>query len=211
MPKTISYSDLPEFEQPIAKQQTLRPGNRPGSIAHVMPFDSKTDTNTIFADTPSLLTPKAVAHELVHQIQRQAGGEAKEVDSGGLINQKDPAQWKALYDKTYGYGGTEGLAKVPSIGTLNAEQQANIPLNYMTAMDDMLSKPVTDQTLQSADALNSAYARPMHQLASMARPGNTIDTEPQPPGPPPSVLTGMIKPLPDVGGQTLYKTIRGQQ
>lgn len=191
--------EIPEFEKPIAAKQTLVPGNQKGSIAHVAAPSSTEDTNKIFVDNQARFGAPEEAHELVHQIQRQAGGQQKYPDSRPLLDQSNP-QWKSIYDKTYGYGGTEGLAKTPSISTLNAEQQANIPMNYMNAMDAMRSKPVTAQTLQSADTLNSAYARPVQQLVNMARPGNTIDTEPQPPGPPPSVLTGMIKPLEAIGG-----------
>jgi len=196
---------MPLFLQPLAYKNYLAPGANGGNggsgvIAHVTPFNSKQDTNTVFVDDTNKFTPGVLAHELTHQAQRQAGGiVAQPKFHGALSNQE--------YGSNFEYGGLEGLKALPSISKLNAEQQANIPQDYMAEMQDWTTRQVTPAMLRGADALNDAYARPMRQLANMANPSTTsIDTTPAAPGPPPAALTGMIKPLPEIGGKTLYRS-----
>jgi hypothetical protein len=51
----------------------------------------------------------------------------------------------------------------------------------------------------------AAYARPIQQLANMANTSkDTINVTPQAPGASPAALTGMIRPLPQIGGPTLF-------
>jgi hypothetical protein len=199
LPPDTSLAAMPDFEQPVASTLSLLPSNDPEAVAHVFADDDK----HIYVDRPQLLSNPVLAHEVVHQIQNRAGAD----------NTVEPTA------SSYDYGGAAGLAKTPSISTLNDEQQANIPRDYMFNMDmykQQLANPqagkikgglripsVTD-TLKEADRMNSSYARPLHQLANMAnQSSDTIDTTPQPPGPPPAVLTGMIKPLPEIGGKTI--------
>lgn len=183
---------LPVFEQPIARNLQVVRGNMPDSIAHTTasgPLQQITgDANRVFVDDPARMTEPIMAHEVMHKIQQQAG------------NFKDTG------DASYDYGGIRGLQHLSSISKLNPEQQANIPQDYQTQMNAWTNGHITPKVLQQADALNAAYARPIHQLANMAGSGNTIDTTPAAPGPPPAALTGMIKPLPEIGGPTLYRS-----
>ena len=181
---------LPLFEQEAAKGLKVVRGNASDSIAHttgtgVLPTIMGTD-NKIFVDDPSRMSEPILAHEVMHKIQQKAG------------NFKDTG------DSNYNYGGMAGLKATPSISTLNPEQQANIPQDYMSQMNAWSKGKVTPQILRQADQLNSAYARPMSQLANMA--SDSINTTPAAPGPPPAALTGMIKPLPEIGGNSLYRS-----
>lgn len=180
---------LPLFEQPMAQHLKLARGNE-DAIAHttgsdVLPRIMGT-ADKVFVDDPSKMSEPILAHEVMHKIQQKAG------------NFRDTG------DSSYDYGGLEGLKHLPSISKLNPEQQANIPQDYMTQMNAWAKGRVTPQILQQSDQLNQAFARPVQQLAAMARPGDTIDTTPAAPGSPPAALTGMIKPLPEIGGKSLY-------
>jgi len=181
---------LPLFEQPIARNLKLARGAEGDSIAHttgsgVIPHILGT-ADKVYVDDPTRMTEPILAHEVMHKIQQQAG------------NFKDTG------DSSYDYGGLEGLKKMGSISSLNPEQQANIPQDYQAQMAAWSKGRVTPQILQQADQMNAAFARPIQQEAAMARSGDTIDTTPAAPGPPPAALTGMIKPLPEMGGKSLY-------
>jgi hypothetical protein len=178
---------LPLFEQQAAKGLKVVRGDSPDSIAHttgsgVFPTLMGT-ADKVFVDDPSRMTDAILSHEVAHKIQQKAGN-------------FQPGQ------DNYNYGGLKGLEGLSSISKLNPEQQANIPQDYMSQMNAWTKQAVTPQILRQSDELNSAYARPMHQLANMAQDG--IDTTPAAPGPPPAALTGMIKPLPEIGGKSLY-------
>lgn len=180
---------LPLFEQQAAKGLKVVPGSYSDSIAHttgsgVIPKLMGT-ADKVFVDDPSRMSEPILAHEVMHKIQQKAGNFQPGVDG-------------------YNYGGLQGLKALPSISKLNTEQQANIPQDYQSQMNAWTNHQVTPQVLKQADELNSAFARPVRQLAAMAQPGNTIDTTPAAPGPPPAALTGMIKPLPEIGGKSLY-------
>lgn len=177
---------LPLFEQPISRNVKVVPGNRADSIAHTNGL-----TDRVYVDDPKLMTEPIMAHELMHQIQRQSGAMPR-FGTGG--------------SPEYDYGSVAGLKNLRSISQLGLEQQADLPRNYQEQMQEWSKGRVTPQILQNADQMNDAFARPIRQEASMARPGNTIDTTPAAPGPPPAALTGMIKPLPEIGGQTLYRS-----
>lgn len=198
---------VPEFERPIANTQTLVNSSASsgaynadaGSVAHVAPFASKTDTNKVYIDDPNNFTPPDLAHELVHQIQRQAGSQVKQVNTAPILAQKNAVKQKALYDATYGYGGAQGAKNLKSISTLNTEQQGNLVSDYMKQYTAGMQEGVSDP--DAMDKLNAAYQRPLQQLANMARSGNTIDTIPAAPGPPPSGIagSGLVKPLAQIG------------
>ena len=180
---------LPAFEQPIANTLKVVRGNSPDSIAHttgsgILPHIMGT-ADKVFVDDPARMSEPILAHEVMHKIQQKAGNFM-------------PGQDK------YSYGGISGLEKLPSISKLNPEQQANIPQDYMSQMNAWTKQAITPKVLQQADQLNGAYARPVHQLANMA--DDQINVTPQAPGPPPAALTGMIKPLPEIGGSTLYRS-----
>jgi hypothetical protein len=195
---------VPEFLRPTASKQTLVNdsavgGASSGSVAHVAPFGAKQDTNNIYLDDPDKFTPADLAHELVHQVQRGTGAvKGGQVDTSGILAQKDATKQAAQYEKTYGYGGAAGASNLKSISRLNDEQQANMVSDYMKQYSGS-AKGGTVGDLASIDAINDAYRRPIQQLANMARPGNTIDTTPAAPGPPPAVLTGQAKPLAQIG------------
>lgn len=178
---------LPLFEQPAASNLKVVRGNSTDSIAHVTGsgiFPRLLGTaDKVFVDDPSRMTDATLAHEVMHKIQQRAGN-------------FEPGQ------DNYDYGGLKGAAGLSSISKLNPEQQANIPQDYMSQMNAWSKGKITPQILQQSDQLNAAYARPIHQLANMA--AEQIDTTPQAPGPPPAALTGMIKPLPEIGGKSLY-------
>jgi hypothetical protein len=181
---------LPLFEQDAARNLKIARGNETDSIAHttgsgILPTIMG-DANKVFVDDPSRMSTPILAHEVMHKIQQHAGN------------------FKETGDSSYDYGGLKGLQGVQSISKLNDEQQANIPQDYMAQMQHWAKQQVTPQMLQQSDQMNAAYSRPMRQLAAMAQPGNTIDTTPAAPGPPPAALTGMIKPLPEIGGASLY-------
>lgn len=180
---------LPLFEQQEASKLKLARGSEGDSIAHttdsgVIPRILGT-ADKVYVDDPSRMTQPILAHEVMHKIQQTAG------------NFKDTG------DSSYDYGGLKGLAGLSSISKLNPEQQANIPQDYMSQMNAWTKQQVTPKMLSQADQLNAAYGRPIHQLANMA--DDQINTTPQAPGPPPARLTGMIKPLPEMGGKSLYK------
>lgn len=175
---------LPLFEQPMANTLKVVPGTRTDSVAHTTGFGNK-----VYVDDPKLMTEPIMAHEVMHKIQQQSGAMSKFGGSG---------------NPDYDYGSVAGLQKLGGIGKLGLEQQADIPRNYQEQMQEWSKQHLTPQILQQADQMNSAFARPIQQEAAMARPGNTIDTTPAAPGPPPAALTGMIKPLPEIGGPTLY-------
>jgi hypothetical protein len=183
--------DAPNFEKGVAKQAIFVRGNNPDAVAHTV---SGGDDMRIAVDNPNWFSRPVMAHELTHLIQNKAGSQNYvNPDQGG----------RSVYD----YGGINGLKVLGSISKLNDEQQANIPSDYLNQMQAWTKQAVTPKILQQADQLNSVYARPIHQLANMANPSNdTIDTTPQAPGPPPATLTGMIKPLPEMGGNTLYRS-----
>lgn len=173
-----SLDDVPAFEQPMARTLNMAPGNE-DAIAHV-----GQGGNTVYVDDASRMSQPILAHEVMHKLQAKAGN-----FSPG--------------EENYDYGGMAGLKKIGgNISKLNPEQQANIPQDYTAQMAHWAKGPITPQVLGQADQMNAAYARPIGQLANMA--DDTINTAPQAPGPPPAALTGMIKPLPQIGGQTLY-------
>lgn len=181
---------LPLFEQPTASTLKVLRGRGGDSIAHttgsgVIP-QIMGDANKIYVDDPRRMTEPILAHEVMHKIQQKAGNFT---DTG---------------DSSYNYGGLQGLKALGSISKLNDEQQANIPQDYQTQMNVWAKQQITPRILKQADELNAAYARPIHQLANMA--DDQINTTPAAPGPPPAALTGMIKPLPEMGGPTLYRS-----
>jgi hypothetical protein len=184
--KGVSLNNVPLFEQQVAANLSLVAGHKAGDIAHVesSPF---LGFNKVYVDKPSAMTQPVLNHEVMHQIQRKAGN-LKSVGDDPDYNYGDPAEIK-------------------SIGNLDSEKQAQIVQDYTGRLAAMRAAPITPSTLTEADQLNSAYARPIAQLANMARQGNTIDTTPAAPGPPPAALTGMIKPLPQIGGSTLFATL----
>jgi hypothetical protein len=178
---------LPLFEQNAAKDLKVVRGHMADSIAHttgngVLPSILGTG-DKVFVDDPTRMSEPIMAHEVMHKIQQKAGN-------------FEPGQ------DNYNYGGVKGLRGIKSISTLNPEQQANIPQDYMSQMNAWTKGQITPRVLQQADQLNQAYARPVRQLAGMA--ADQIDTTPTAPGPPPAALTGMIKPLPEIGGKSLY-------
>jgi hypothetical protein len=173
---SASLDDVPLFEQPMARGLQMQRGNE-DAIAH-----TEQRGNSVFVDDPGRMSQPILNHEVMHKIQAKAGN-------------FEPGQGN------YDYGGIQGLQKIPSIAKLNTEQQANIPQDYTAQMAHWAKGPITPMILSQADQLNSVYARPMQQLANMA--ADSINTTPQPPGPPPAALTGMIKPLPQIGGPTL--------
>jgi hypothetical protein len=180
---------LPLFEQPMAKTLKVVRGDDPDAIAHttgsgIIPRIMGT-ADKVFVDDPSKMSEPILAHEVMHKIQQKAGN-----FQPGLDN--------------YDYGGLAGLQKLGSVSSLNPEQQANIPQDYQSQMQHWAKGQITPQILSQADQMNTAFARPIHQLANMAQ--DTIDTTPAAPGPPPATLTGMIKPLPEIGGPTLYRS-----
>lgn len=180
---------LPLFEQDAARNLKVVRGNSQDSIAHttgsgILPRILGS-SDKVFVDDPSRMTEPILAHEVMHKIQQHAGNFQPGVDS-------------------YNYGGIQGLKSLGSISKLNDEQQANLPQDYMSQMNAWAKQAVTPKILQQADALNSAFARPIQQEANMAMPG--MNVTPAPPGPPPATLTGMIKPLPEIGGTTLYRS-----
>jgi hypothetical protein len=179
---------LPLFEQNAAKGLKVVRGNSGDSIAHttgsgVIPRILGT-ADKVFVDDPSRMFTPILAHEVMHKIQQRAGNFT---DTG---------------DSSYNYGGVKGLQGLSSVSKLNPEQQANIPQDYMSQMNAWAKQAITPKVLQQADQLNGAYARPMSQLAGMA--SDQINVTPQAPGPPPAALTGIIKPLPEIGGKSLY-------
>lgn len=181
---------LPLFEQPTAQALKVVRGNSADSIAHttgsgVIPRILGT-ADKVYVDDPSRMSEPILAHEVMHKIQQRAG------------NFNDTG------DSSYNYGGVKGLQGLSSISKLNPEQQANLPQDYMTQMNSWAKQAITPKMLQQADTLNSAFARPIQQEANMAMPG--MNVTPAPPGPPPATLTGMIKPLPEMGGTTLYRS-----
>lgn len=193
---------LPLFEQPIASTLKVAPGSQDilhrvqgalgldqnNSIAHTRGWGNK-----VYVDNPSEMTGPIMAHEVFHKIQQASGAMTPAGTSGS--------------NPDYDYGGALGLERLKSVGQLGLEQQANIPKDYQEDMQRWAKSQVTPQLLQEADDTNKIFARPMRQLANMANPSTTtIDTTPAPPGPPPAALTGMIKPLPEVGGPTLYRS-----
>jgi hypothetical protein len=182
-------SALPLFEQSTARNLKVVPGNQADAIAHttgsgILPRLLGT-ADKVFVDDPSRMTTPILAHEVMHKIQQKAGN-------------FEPGQ------DAYNYGGIKGLQGLSSIDKLNAEQQANLPQDYMSQMNAWAKGKITPQVLKQADELNSAFARPIQQEANMALPG--MNVTPAPPGPPPAALTGMIKPLPEMGGKTLYRS-----
>lgn len=180
LPK-IDPNALPAFEQPMARTLTTARGNQVDTVAHTTGFGNK-----VYVDDPASFTAPVAAHEVFHKIQQHSGAMSHLGGGGG----------------DYNYGGIRGLQKLPSVSKLGLEQQASIPQDYMNQMAAWDKQPITPTVLNQADQLNSAYARPMRQLAGMA--ADTINTTPAAPGPPPAALTGMIKPLPEIGGKTLY-------
>lgn len=181
---------LPLFEQPTAATLEKVRGYAPGAIAHTTSSSGIArvlgDANKIFVDDPARFTEPIEAHEVMHKIQQKAGNFG---DTG---------------ESNYDYGGIKGLKALGSISALNPEQQANIPQDYMSQMNAWTKGQITPKVLAQADQLNQAYARPVRQLAAMA--DDKINTTPAAPGPPPAALTGMIKPLPEMGGPTLYRS-----
>lgn len=179
---------LPLFEQPTASTLKVVRGHQGDAIAHttgrgVLPMLLDT-ADKVFVDDPARMTEPILAHEVMHKIQQKAGNFT---DTG---------------NSSYDYGGIKGLQGLGSIASLNPEQQANIPQDYMSQMNAWTKGQITPKVLQQADQLNQAYARPVRQLAGMA--ADQIDTTPAAPGPPPAALTGIIKPLPEIGGKSLY-------
>lgn len=181
LPPGVSLANVPAFEQSIAAHLALARGSNPNDIAHT--GTTPWNANKIYVDDPSAMSQPVLNHEVMHKVQQQAGN----VKSVG----EDP---------NYNYGDP---AEIKSVSSLDSEKQAQIVQDYTDQMQHMASHPVTQQTLVQADQLNTSYARSIRQLAGMAETGSGINTNPAPPGPPPAVLTGMIKPLPEIGGRTI--------
>lgn len=178
---------LPLFEQNAAKDLKVVRGYMADSIAHTtgngaLPSILGTG-DKVYVDDPARMSEPILAHEVMHKIQQKAGNFQPDV-------------------KGYDYGGIKGLGALSSVSKLNVEQQAQLPQDYMSQMNAWTKGQITPRVLAQADQLNQAYARPMHQLAGMA--ADQIDTTPAAPGPPPAALTGIIKPLPEIGGKSLY-------
>jgi hypothetical protein len=77
-------------------------------------MNAKTDTDKIYIDNPTQFTPGVAAHELVHQIQRQAGAQQNQPDTSSILAQRDgSAGRQQAYDSVYGYGGVQGLKGLP--------------------------------------------------------------------------------------------------
>jgi hypothetical protein len=186
-PTKIDPNDVPEFERPQASQVQLTKGNNPNAIAH----SGGADTTNIAVDDPKGYTAAVQAHELAHNIQHTVGG-GTPADINAVTSA--PADQKYdEYQKQYGYGGADGLAKMAAsgktIGSLNMEQQASIPSNYMK--EYLRAEKSGDAG--AIDKLNKSYEPAIKQLRNMA--DKDINVTPDAPGAPPASITGLAKPL----------------
>ena len=182
----IDTSDVPEFERPAAAQESLTSGKEPGAIAET----NSDKPGQIEVDRPDMYTSAVQSHELTHVLQNSAGADN--------YVQSDPSKFKTQADvnKVYGYGGTEGLSKIMSspkgISSLNNEQQASIPQNYMK--EYIKAEKAGDA--KAIDNLNAAYEPAIRQLRNMANTSkDTINTTPDAPGAPPASATGVAVPV----------------
>jgi len=185
-PPGVSLANVPAFQQNAARGLQLVRGHDPDAIAHTPRWGNK-----IFVDNPALMTQPILDHEVEHSIQRSAGEFRPTNDVAGAAE--------------YDYGGIQGLealrARHGTIANLNPEKQANITQDYQTQMNAWSKGPITPKVLAQSDRMNAAYGPFLRQQAAQAAPGMPVT--PSPPGAPPATLTGMIKPLPEMGGKTL--------
>lgn len=190
-PTQIDTSEVPEYQRPIAAATTLKPGDLSGSIAH----SYNDDTHQVTVDMPDQYTAAVQAHELTHLAQH-ASGQQNVADPSSILNAKDNATRDSEYQRIYGYGGTEGLANLmqspKGISSLNDEQQASIPSNYMKEYQ----KAVKSGDAKAVDRVNQVYQPAIKQLRNMVNPSkDKIDTTPDAPAAPPASLTGEAVPV----------------
>ena len=195
-----NLGDVPEYERGMASQvqMSTSKGDPAGGDAHV-DFDpeDKNPKPNIVVDDSKQYTSAVQAHELQHNIQNAASGGTgdgakgvTEAQSNAAANDND------AWQKTYGYGGTDGLAQHlasgKTVSDLNTEQQASIPQNYMKEY----VKAEKSGDAKAIDKLNKVYEPAIRQLRNMANPSNTtINTTPDAPGAPPASATGVAVPV----------------
>jgi hypothetical protein len=190
-------------------------------------YNNKGKDKRVVVYSPKDMDQGILNHEVFHLIQEDQTRRSYEAD----VPHNDYV--RANDASVYDYGGLEGLEGMlrngKTLTDLNNEQQAAVLQDYTNAMSKFglaqdpdsvkarNSKNPVDRQVQAAldaanakrnppekaDRLNRAYGPFIRQMAEMARAGDTINTTPATPGPPPAALTGAIKPLPEIGGKTI--------
>lgn len=196
-------SDVPAFLQPIAQQSstiTRTPFKLSSSldamsgqedIAAVNPLPGLNKIINVY--NPSLYSSDVRAHELTHELQYKTG-----LTSNALSEARD---------SKYDYGGEEELRDSHRpITDFNAEQQAQIVQDAVRRNKELQmsaqQKKSPASVAQEYDDLKKDYHPYLRQLNAANQ--KTIDVTPEAPGPPPSTLTGALKPDPLIGGHTVY-------
>lgn len=199
-----STDGVPEFLKPVAANSTTTTRTTPLTalprlaesvsgeepIAGVSPL--MPHTINVMNPTKYTADPGIRAHELTHELQYKTGLASNPHARAG--------------DNTYDYGGQQELYKSSRpISDFTLEQQAQIVhdavQNNATAQAHARSGQVNPIGASDYDEMKAAYHPYLRQLLQ-ANTKNIITT-PEPPGPPPSALTGVLKPDPLIGGPTV--------
>lgn len=219
LPAGVSLGNVPDFEKPTAANTTIQKGNLDPdeTIAHEgtpIPLNATQEgssynpsnlKNTVYVDDPKSMDQGTLNHEVLHAIQEAQNVRSWQAGLEGRGNTFIRPSSKDSY-ANYDYGGVAGLlhrlGKGQSLSSLGDEQQAEMLKDYTNKMQEIAGRK-DSSAASEFDQYKQAYGPFIRQMAEMARPGNTLNTTPQPPGPPPASLTGSAKPLPEIGGRTI--------
>lgn len=223
----IDPSTAPAFIQPViqAEHTQTRPGGLAGkAIAHVNPFTPE----SIYIDEPQNIDPSILAHEETHAFQDRLQGSfwrgMQQIPYHRPDVDYDFGHWQGLID---------AHAKGSTIGSFTDEQQATMIEEYTKLQQEIHDPdfknygPQAQQyKLQQWDLANRALAPYLKQLTGQPKldePGggifdvgslldvrglfkpkvlDLVKERPTPPTPP-AEETGVMKPLPEIGGSSV--------
>ena len=194
-PNGYSLASVPNFLKPVAANMTVQIQPPNGiDVARV----TAANPNTVQVNQPDQFGQPQLNHEVTHGYQFSRNPVVVQQMEGDLASGKLP--------KTYTYGGADGLLAAQqqhkTIANFGPEQQAEMVSNYTQEANQAIA--IGD--MKTLDKLNKAYGPYIQQLVNLPGKNDSMtqmsqqDLTPAAPGLPPSAITGIMEPLPAIGG-----------
>lgn len=205
-PNGYSLANVPNFLKPTAANMKIvvQPPNGV-DVAKVSPANP----NVVVVNQPNQFTQGDLNHETEHgydlsrnpaEVARLAQVQQQQQQAG--MYTPVAGQLPAAYD----YGGADGLLAAQqqrkTIDSFGPEQRAQMVKNYT----DQAQQAIASKDMPTLDKLNKAYGPYITQLVNLPGKNDSMttmsqqDLTPPAPGLPPSAETGIMEPLPAIGG-----------
>ena len=205
-PPGYSLEDVPDFLKPTAANAKVEVQPPNGiDVARVSPAAP----NTVVVNQPSQFTQGDLDHEMTHSYDLSRNPAVIAQEAKVQAQQKAAGMYTPIpgrLPKAYDYGGANGLIAAQqngkTIANFGPEQRAQMVKDYAEETQAAMRSGNT----AALDKLNQAYGPFLRQEASMPGKNDSMMTMTQrdltPPAPslPPSSETGIMEPLPEIGG-----------